>query len=285
MASLKKRGKTYYAQYYVNGKQKRVNLQTESLQTAKEKLRAIESAMFRQDDIPLPTKTPLGEILEKYLSNLQARSKQENALKTITYLRGAFGQVCDSLKIKNQASASKAIKRPCTGLDPKIEISFLEHLTAKQVSEFLADIVRAKGVAPRTVNHYRQTLVTLCNWAMRERVTWRDSSTEDRTRPAYGTLAPESEPYLSVRTIGIGDIPVDQPCVTDWSHHLHSRKSSPPFPLSSKTRFCLPERCHNPSFDSILNPTRKPHAGRLFFRSEANEKETVGRPTPALRAF
>lgn len=32
MASLKKRGNTYYAQYYVNGKQKRVNLDTTSLQ-------------------------------------------------------------------------------------------------------------------------------------------------------------------------------------------------------------------------------------------------------------
>ena len=38
MASLKKRGKTYYARYYVNGKQKAVCLNTSSYPMAKEKL-------------------------------------------------------------------------------------------------------------------------------------------------------------------------------------------------------------------------------------------------------
>ncbi len=41
MASLKKRGRAYYAQYYENGKQKRV-------------------AQFREETIPLTTKTPIG---------------------------------------------------------------------------------------------------------------------------------------------------------------------------------------------------------------------------------
>jgi len=168
MASLKKRGNTYWAQYYVNGKQKRVNLETESLQIAKEKIRNIETAFFRGDDLPLPTKTPLSEILEKYLSNLRARTKEKNVVKVVSYLRGTFGEACESLKIKNHAIAKKAIKRPSSGSNPRIEISYLEQLTTQQVSEFLSNIVRSKGISPRTVNHYRQNLVTLCNWAMRE---------------------------------------------------------------------------------------------------------------------
>ena len=44
MASLKKRGKNYYAQVYVNGKQRRISLQTTSYKIAAEKHRQIESA-------------------------------------------------------------------------------------------------------------------------------------------------------------------------------------------------------------------------------------------------
>ncbi|MBI9018166.1 MAG: hypothetical protein JEZ07_12995 [Phycisphaerae bacterium] len=46
MASLKKRGKSYYIQYYQGGKQKRSNLHTSSLQLAKEKLRQFESTQL-----------------------------------------------------------------------------------------------------------------------------------------------------------------------------------------------------------------------------------------------
>jgi hypothetical protein len=42
MASLKKRGKTYYAQNTLAGQQKRVSLHTRSLQIAKDSLRTIK---------------------------------------------------------------------------------------------------------------------------------------------------------------------------------------------------------------------------------------------------
>jgi hypothetical protein len=59
MASLKKRGDVYYAQYYVGGKQKRVTLDTPSLQIAKQ----IESSFYQGNDIPLPTKTPIADVV------------------------------------------------------------------------------------------------------------------------------------------------------------------------------------------------------------------------------
>ncbi len=168
MASLKKRGKKFYAQYYVNGDQRRVNLNTTSLQIAKEKIRQIESAQFRQEDIPLPTKTPLPEILEKYIFNRRARSSERNVQKQITYLRGTFGPVCESLKIKNKKIAQKAVKRPAAKKYPLIEIAYLEQISAERVAQFLANTTQMKGVSPKTVNHYRQILVTMCNWAMNE---------------------------------------------------------------------------------------------------------------------
>jgi hypothetical protein len=63
MASLKKRGDVYYAQYYEHGKQKRKNLETGSLQLAKDKLREIESALYRGNDLPTVTKTPLPKVI------------------------------------------------------------------------------------------------------------------------------------------------------------------------------------------------------------------------------
>ena len=59
MASLKRRGKIWYGQYYVGGRPERISLKTTSLQIAKEKLRQIESALARREDIPLPTRVEL----------------------------------------------------------------------------------------------------------------------------------------------------------------------------------------------------------------------------------
>ena len=61
MASLKRRGDTYYAQWYVGSVQKRASLETGSLQIAKERLRQMESRLAQGDDSPLPTRTPIGE--------------------------------------------------------------------------------------------------------------------------------------------------------------------------------------------------------------------------------
>jgi integrase len=41
-------------------------------------------------------------------------------------------------------------------------------LTAESVAAFLASLVVHKGVSTTTVNHYRQILLTFCNWAMTE---------------------------------------------------------------------------------------------------------------------
>jgi len=168
MAGLIKRGKKYYAVYYVGKKQKRVALDTDSKQIAKDKVRQIESAQLRQEDNPLPTKTLLPDIIEKYLFHLKARTSERNVQKVASYLRATFGPVCDCLKIKNDKIARKAVKRPSSGKFDLIEIGCLEQLTAQMFSAFLANLVVYKGVSAKTVNHYRQILLTMCNWSMTE---------------------------------------------------------------------------------------------------------------------
>ena len=99
MAGLIKRGKKFYLLYYVGKKQKRVALDTSSQQFAEEKLRQFESAMFCGADNPLPTKTPLSQVIEKYIFQLQARTRDENVKKVVTYIRATFGQISESLKM------------------------------------------------------------------------------------------------------------------------------------------------------------------------------------------
>jgi hypothetical protein len=68
MASLRRRGRTYYAQYYVGSKQKRICLQTESLQIALEKIRKLESSLAQGDENPLPSRTSIANAVTAYVN-------------------------------------------------------------------------------------------------------------------------------------------------------------------------------------------------------------------------
>jgi hypothetical protein len=79
MASLRERRGIYYAQYYVGSKQKRVSLHTSSLQIAKAKLRQIESAFARGEDNPLPTRTPIHQIVAAYVQHIRTIKTAKSA--------------------------------------------------------------------------------------------------------------------------------------------------------------------------------------------------------------
>jgi hypothetical protein len=87
MASLKKRGSFYYAQYYVGTKQKRVSLETGVYQVAKEKLRQLESSLVRGEVNPLPSKTPIPQVLGAYVEHIRAHKTPKSAQTEIYYLR------------------------------------------------------------------------------------------------------------------------------------------------------------------------------------------------------
>lgn len=168
MASLKKRGKTYYAQYYVGCRQRRVSLHTTSLQVAKEKIRQIESAQARGTDIPLPTRTPLAKVLKAYIQNLNTVKTPRNVQRDIHYLRSTFGPICLEMELKNKKISQKGIKRPGKDYVPPIEVNFFEQITTFDIANFIASQVRSKGLAPKTANRYREILTRLYNWAMEQ---------------------------------------------------------------------------------------------------------------------
>lgn len=169
MASLRKRGSTYYAQYYIGTKQKRVNLHTSKLQIAKEKLREIESALFKETDIPLPTRTPLVKVLSEYVEYLHTVKTERNAQKIVSYLRQIFGPICQALQVKNEKISQKAVKRkPIRGIS-FIETTYFEHITTTDIARFIEALVKSKGIKGKTANRYREILTRLYNWATSQR--------------------------------------------------------------------------------------------------------------------
>lgn len=168
MASLKKRGATYYAQYYVGSKQKRVCLETSSLQIAKEKLRQIESSFYRGNDLPLPTKTPIFTVVTAYIESMRTRKTARSCERDIYYLRETFGPICPDLTLKNSKISERGKKCPTRHAPQYIEASYFEQITTADISSFVSTQVRRKALAPKTANRYREILTRLFNWAMEQ---------------------------------------------------------------------------------------------------------------------
>jgi hypothetical protein len=174
MASLVKRSKIYYLQYYVGKKLKRKSLNTSILQIAKEKLRQFESAKLRGLDNPLPTRTPLAEIVEKYVNHIRSYKTAKSAQTDVYYLRQMFGLICPALKITSRKTSRKTMKKPPRKTCDKrfreqvIEASYIEQIITADISTFISHQVQSRGLAAKTANRYREIMSRMMNWAMDE---------------------------------------------------------------------------------------------------------------------
>jgi integrase len=172
MASLYKRGKVYWLKYYVGGKRKETSLRTDSYQIAREKQRRFESNQARGIDNPLPTRTPIAQVVQKYVEHIRTTKTAKSAQTDVYYLREAFGAVCPALEVTSRTVSEKTRKRPLKdGVDRRcrqqiIEASCFEAITTEQIADLIGSLVRARGLAPRTANRYREIICRLFNWSM-----------------------------------------------------------------------------------------------------------------------
>lgn len=169
MASLIKRGKVFYAQYMVGKRAKRISLETSSLQVAKDKVRQLESAFYRGNDNPLPTKTPIADVVTDYIEYMRTRKTARSVERDIYYLRESFGPICPALTLKNPKISNRGKKCPSRQSPQYIECSCFEQITTADISSFIATRVRRQALAPKTANRYREILTRLFNWAMEQR--------------------------------------------------------------------------------------------------------------------
>jgi hypothetical protein len=103
MAGLYKREKNYYAMCYVGSRKHRISLQTDSLQLAKEKIRQIESGLARGGDCPLPTRTPIKDLLNAYIEHIRGyKTARAHKSMFITFIQclGLFARLWRSQAAK-----------------------------------------------------------------------------------------------------------------------------------------------------------------------------------------
>jgi len=168
MASLIKRENIYYAQYMVGKRAKRISLDTSSLQLAKEKIRQLESSLYRGGDNPLPTRTPIADVVTKYIEYMQTRKTARSVERDTYYLRESFGHICPVLSLKNNKISERGKKRPSRIAPQYIEAPCFEQITTADISSFIATRMRRQALAPKTANRYREILTRLFNWAMEQ---------------------------------------------------------------------------------------------------------------------
>ena len=134
----------------------------------------MESNLARGEMTLLPTKTPLPDILNRYIEHIRTIKTPKSAQTDIYYLRQMFGPICPSLEITSRNVSNKSMKRPPKpGQDRRIklsiiEVNHLEEITTSDIASFISAHVRSRGLKPKTANRYREIICRLFNWAMHE---------------------------------------------------------------------------------------------------------------------
>jgi len=176
MASLERRGRVWWVRYYRGGKRFWKNLTTDSYQIAKEKKRQLETALARNEESPLPTRTPTPDVVGRYVQHVRTVKTAKSAQTDVYYLRESFGPICPALEnTSRRASVSprpgrNGPSRP-EGHEPRphrIEVPYFENITSADVAGLIDGQVRTRGLAPKTANRYREILCRLFNWAMKQ---------------------------------------------------------------------------------------------------------------------
>ncbi|MFA7236302.1 MAG: hypothetical protein WC058_05505 [Phycisphaeraceae bacterium] len=175
MASLFKRGSVYWLKYHTGGTRKEITLRTDSYKIAKAKKDQFEAAQAQGIDNPLPSRTPVAQIVGAYIRHMRTIKTAKSAQTDTYYLREVFGPLCDELKITSRRITEKARKKALAAGEkidartaPRIEVPYFEALTTAHIVQFIASQVRRRGLAPKTANRYREILCRLVNWSAKQ---------------------------------------------------------------------------------------------------------------------
>jgi len=167
-SSLKKREKIFYIRFSENGVRKRVSLHTDSLEAAKERQRQFDSAHARGEENVFPTKTPLPSAVAAYIAHVRVSHTRHGYTSSLSYLRNAFGAICDALKLKRRQNRTPGDDFDSRYRGHVIRCIYLEQITAVQVSDFIREHMQRYGIQPKTANRYREVIRRLFSWSMEE---------------------------------------------------------------------------------------------------------------------
>ncbi len=167
-SSIKRRGKVFYLRFSENGVRKRVSLHTDSPEVAKEQQRQFDSARARGGGNVFPTKTPLADAVAAYAAHMKAARTRHGYTADLSYLRNAFGPICDALKPKRHCNKTPQGNADMRRRESVMTAVYLEHITVAQVSDFVRERVQRYGLQAKTANRYREVIRRLFSWSMEE---------------------------------------------------------------------------------------------------------------------
>lgn len=170
MASIYKRGKTWWISYHVGQRRVQRSLKTQSAREAEE-IKKQYTAAERIDLLPEPSDTAIGPFLQKLCEYWRRVRKGKGAASDIGRLRQFFGPVCPALEYPPRTERRlRDNPRPLPSRrDEKAEtyipIKKLEDLTANMITAVLRERFVTGEISGRTANRYRGVLSSMFTFA------------------------------------------------------------------------------------------------------------------------
>jgi len=170
MASIYKRGKTWWIHYVVGGKSVSKSLKTGDERAAIAKKRQFD-ALDELQQLPQPSNTPIELVLQSFCEFLMATGTRKSAKNDMSRLRGFFGPRCKALKLGSHVP--RKFRQPDRKL-PLIPDKLRScHVPAHRLEDISAELIsnhilerRAKDhIGPKTANHIREVLHRLFRYA------------------------------------------------------------------------------------------------------------------------
>jgi integrase len=205
LSSIINRKGTYHLQWFDGGKPKRRSLRTKSKRLAVELQRQFDSKRAQGIENPLPTRTPIGEVVAAYAQYIRVRKTAKSAQTDLCYLRRMFGPCCPEVedtrrRLDVDPSNRRRGRRQKLKVHP-ISAPCFEQVTTALVSDWLAATVRAEGWAPKTANRYREVIHRVYSWAIKTGRVRMPADANPVTRvERYAEPAPEIR-YLTLPQI------------------------------------------------------------------------------------
>lgn len=165
MASLYKRGETYWIAYTVSGKRVLRSLHTPNERIARDTKKQIEYELMT-GDLQTESRLELPFIVEEFCRHLRARSPHKARGNDISKLRCFFGPICESLQLGMLGGTSK---KRCADkyAGAHVKATVLEELSAEMINQFISARLRQNKWSPKTANGLREILHRLFNYAIK----------------------------------------------------------------------------------------------------------------------
>ena len=203
MASIYKRGKTWWVHYYVNGKSVDRSLRTRNERVARDWKKKLEAADV-VGQLDEPSSTSIEVVVEDYCQYLVATRPRKSAKNDSSNLRAFFGPCCPALQLGSRVPHKyRDNKRQLPTVPDKlvkrhVPVRRLEQITAEMINQYLLDRVVEDGLKPKTVNRLREALRSLFNFAVEHKgyvcpdrryptPSWESAATAKRHRSSPGS--------------------------------------------------------------------------------------------------